>query len=212
MEELRYINLSLPIDLAPYSSSLIQRPGPPNYNPIDTQLLFELVPIMGRFNSLLEQDGWTMYKPKTMTQPPNAWGGIHIDSSTAQDNNIISLGLNFPIANGASSITRWYDFSGLELDITQFFFGINPTGNLPEEISTLKPQQLVDRFCVDTMLLEQPCLFFSGQPHNVDSRHSSSCRSMLSIRLVAVDRPGQLVSWDSRTEIAQAINSIGAQL
>jgi hypothetical protein len=208
----RHIGLDLPIDLEPYSGSLLARKGGYRYNPIALPLLFSLVPVMGRFNSLLEQEGWTMFKPKTMTVPPGDFNGIHIDSSSVINDYPLSLGINMPIANGSSSITRWYNFGSLDINIKQFFWDNNKDIRPPPELDSLTPQQIVDRYCVDTMVLDRPSLFFSGQPHNVDSRHSEVWRSILSFRLVPVDRAGGTVGWANRHQVAQAINAIGAQL
>lgn len=208
----RYIKLSVPIELEKYSTQLLTRSGNYRDNPINPQLLFSIVPKLEKFNSLLNQEGLTLFKPKTMTVPPGDWNPIHIDSSTLRANHPISLGLNFPIKNGPSSITRWYDFKDTGIGVKRFFWATNKGGALTPELYAIDPQEVVDRYAVDSMQLDGCYLFFSGQPHNVDSRHSKVWRSMLSIRICYTNTPQELVGWSKRHYVEEIINRISLLL
>jgi hypothetical protein len=198
---MRYQKLQWNVDLAPHKNALLNRSGDARYNAIEVDLLCSIVPELGELNSLLKTKSWSMFKPKTMTLPPRAWGGIHVDSSAGT--HVIDCGFNIPIDNGPGMTTRWYDLS----DINGPFETINWTANrlqgnyhqTAEESTWFRNNAnwLVAERCIDTMLLDGTYLFYSGEPHNVDGRHSNKPRSMLSIRWMNLET-NMLMTWADR--------------
>ena len=188
------------VDLTQHADMLLNRPGDPRFCPIDVELLCNIVPELNELNNSLNSEGWTMYKPKTMTLPPNAWGGIHVDSATNMD--IIDLGFNIPIINGPNMITRWYNLDNISMPT----YSVNWSANQLKEgyhQTSMEAQWfkenadwLVAERCVETMILDGTYLFYSGDPHNVDGRHSNTSRSMLSIRWINLVTE-ELMTWNN---------------
>jgi len=198
---MRYQKLSWNVDLAPHKDALLNRVGDPRDCAIEVDLLCSIVPELGELNKLLMQEGWTMHRPKTMVLPPRAWGGIHIDSSAGK--HVIDLGFNIPIENGPGMITRWYDLDNLDAPTDT----INWTADRLEdgyEQTSIEAQWfkenanwIVSERCIDSMRLDGTYIFYSGEPHNVDGRHSLSSRSMLSIRWINLTTH-KLMTWAER--------------
>jgi hypothetical protein len=136
-----------------------------------------------------------------MVLPPRAWGGIHIDSSAGK--HVIDFGFNIPIDNGAGMTTRWYDLSNIDAPLDTINWtanrlqkGYHQTANESKWFRD-NADWLVTERCIDSMLLDGTYLFYSGEPHNVDGRHSTKARSMLSIRWANLET-NHLMTWADR--------------
>lgn len=198
---MRCKKLSWNVDLAPHKDALLNRAGDPRDCAIEVDLLCSIVPELGELNALLNTAGWGMFRPKTMTLPPRAWGGIHVDSSGG--NRVIDFGFNIPIINGPRMVTRWYDLSNIDAPVDTIKWTANRLQDGYQQSANEAKwfrehaDWLVAERCIDTMLLDGTYLFYSGEPHNVDGRQSGVGRSMLSIRWVNLTT-NQLMTWADR--------------
>jgi hypothetical protein len=195
----RYVKLNLDIDLSNYVDRLLFRPGNPIYNPIEVDELCYIVPELADLSNKTKAHNIVLFKPKTMISFAGSFTGIHIDSSQ-NDSLPIDLGMNIPIENGTAMTTRWYKFSNIENSDFYWKYGfIDPLrGRSYEELIGNQ---------VDSMVLDGPYLFNSGEPHNVDGRHSTVNRSMLSVRWWDIVN-NRLVRWSERQRLIDIINSV----
>lgn len=198
---MRYKKLKWHVDLEPYKDALLNRDGDPRDCTIEVDLLCSIVPELKELNALLNTEGWGMIRPKTMTLPSRAWGGIHVDSSGGS--RVIDLGFNIPIFNGPGMVTRWYDLSNINAPLDSINWtpsrlqeGYHQSANEAKWFRE-NAEWLVAERCIDNMLLDGTYLFYSGEPHNVDGRHSVIGRSMLSIRWINLNTH-QLMTWADR--------------
>ncbi len=194
----RYVKLNFDIDLSKYSDELLLRVGDPIYNPIEVDQLCGIVPELMALNNRMIENGIVMFKPKTMTTFAGSFTGIHIDNAQ-NDSRPIDLGMNIPIENGTSMTTRWYNFS--DIDDTKFYWKygfLNPCKDMSYDDTVA--------YRTDSMLLDGPYLFNSGEPHNVDGKYSTVNRSMLSIRWWDVAE-NRLVRWSDRQRLIDIIEN-----
>lgn len=198
----RYLKIDWSINLEQYATDLLRRPGNPVYVPIEVDLLTKIVPQLDALNQAMQQQGWAMFKPKTMTMSAGTWGGVHIDNS--ESNEVIDLGFNIPILNGTSMITRWYDLS--KINYTDLGWQPEHLIISPEKDRWFRKNidYLINECCVDSMLLDKPCLFRSDDPHNVDGRHSPVTRSILSIRWINLET-NKLMSWADKDVFVKVV-------
>jgi hypothetical protein len=194
----RYRKLNFDIDLSKYADRLLLRVGNPIYNPIDVDELCDIVPELKELSLKAKKHDLVMLKPKTMTTFSGIYGEIHIDS--AQNTmEIIDLGMNIPIENGTSMVTRWYNFDSVDNSDFLWTYGMN------DVFKTMSYEEKLTRQ-IDSMLLDGPYLFYSGEPHNVDGTSSTVNRSILSIRWWD-EVENRLVRWADRQRLIDIIEN-----
>lgn len=202
----RYVKLDWNIDLAPYADALINRPSEwgPKSNPIKRNELFAIVPLLGELNRILATKDLIISYPSVMSIQPGTYGTLHVDGFLPEE--IRDFKFNIPILNGDTMITRWYDLTGLPYDRIDWNFDRT---NLSEaDLWFLNNRDLlVNHHCVDSMVLDGPYLFNSGSPHNVDGRHATVTRTILSMNIKHISTEA-FMRWSERQLVIDAVEEL----
>jgi len=201
-----YVKLDWNIDLAPHADALINRPSEwgPKSNPITRSELFEIVPVLGELNSILATRDLIISYPSVMSIQPGTYGTLHVDGFLPEE--VHDFKFNIPILNGDKMTTRWYDLRGLPYDKIDWNFD---RANLSEadQWFLANPDLLVNEHCVESLLLDGPCLFNSGSPHNVDGRHSQVTRTILGMNIKHISTD-HFMRWAERQLVIDSVNEL----
>ena len=202
----RCVKLDWDIDLSKYSDALINRPSEwgPKSNPITVEELFSIVPELSELNRILSTRDLMICYPSVMSIQPGTYGTLHVDGFLPEE--VHDFKFNIPILNGDQMITRWYDLTGLPYDRIDWNFDRT---NLSEaDLWFLSNSDLlVNNHCVESMVLDGPCLFNSGYPHNVDGRHCQVTRTILGMNVMRISTE-TFLKWCDRQLIIDSVNEL----
>jgi hypothetical protein len=202
----RCVKLDWDIDLSKYADALINRPSEtgPKSNPIERELLLEIVPEIKELDDVLATKGIGIAFSSVMSIEAGTFGVLHVDWK--QDNQIHDFKLNIPIVNGSKMKTRWYNLTGLPYDTVDWAF--DRSNLCAGDLWFLSHQELlVEHHCVETLELDGPYLFNSGIPHNVDGRHSLDTRSILGMNIVDIEHE-RFLTWNERQLVIDSVNEL----
>ncbi len=180
---MRRIKLNLDLDLSDKVESILSLRDPISLKStsIKSQQIFEVMPKLSLLNNFLMAHDFCIRYPSLMTMQPGTYGILHVDGNLPE--TIQEIKFNIPIKNGNSMITRWYDLSKTPYPKIDWNFDRqNP--HPAEQWFYDNADIMVAEHCVESMILDAPHIFFSGEPHNVDGRHSTVERTILGFNVL----------------------------
>jgi len=168
------------------------------------ELVFKLIAELAQLNQLLLLQQYKIISISIVNTNPKIFGGIHVDKT--RSGRPLELRLNIPLENSTEMVNRWYDISKTPYPI--IYWDYTPKKLTDGDRWFLENKDtMIDKFCLDTLVLTTPTFFKSSVPHNVDGSESFVRRRILSI-VFSNSKLDRIADWCERHVILDCINKL----